>query len=107
MCNKGDAETSDCRARLVSCQINKDGKVDAFATSTPPLEAQKILFAKFASSRRKNNKLRLLFVDLKKAYFNAIPERAIYMKLPKELGLGSDLVARQVRCVDGTRDAGK
>ena len=29
------------------------------------------------------------------------------MKLPKELGLGSDLVARQVRCVYGTRDAGK
>ena len=34
-------------------------------------------------------------------------DRAIYMKLPKELGFGSDLVARQVRCVSGTRDAGK
>ena len=29
------------------------------------------------------------------------------MKIPKELGLSSDLVARQVRCVYGTRDAGK
>ena len=38
---------------------------------------------------------------------NAIPERAIHVKLPKELGEGSDLVARQVRCVYGTRDAGK
>ena len=26
-----------------------------------------------------------------KAHFNAIPERAIYMKLAKGLGLGSDL----------------
>ena len=26
MCNKGDAETPDCRARTVSCEINKDGR---------------------------------------------------------------------------------
>ena len=29
------------------------------------------------------------------------------MNIPKEAGLGSDLVAREVRCVYGTRDAGK
>jgi hypothetical protein len=92
----------------VSCEINRDGKVDAFSASTPPLESKKILFSKFASSRRKGSKkLRLSFVDIRKAYFNAIPERAIYMRLPKELGLGTDVVARQVRCFDGTRDAGK
>lgn len=104
MCNKGDAETPDCRARLVSCEISKDGKVDASATSTPPRKATKLIFAKCASSRRNTNRLRVSFVDIRKAYFNAIPEHAIYMKLPKELGLGSDLVARQVRCVYGTRD---
>ena len=31
----------------------------------------------------------------------------MYMKLPKEMELSPDLVARQVRCVCGTRDAGK
>ena len=31
----------------------------------------------------------------------------IYMKLPKEMGLGTNVVARQVRCVYGMRDAGK
>ena len=31
----------------------------------------------------------------------------MHMKLPKEMGLSPDLVARQVRCVYGTRDAGK
>ena len=100
MCNKGDADTPDCRARPVSCELNKDGKVDAFSASTPPLEAKKLLFAKYASTRKKGSKpLRLSFVDICKAYFNAIPERAIYMKLPKEMGLSPDLVARQVRCV--------
>ena len=53
MCNKGDADTPDCRARLVSCELNKDGKVAAFSASTPPLEAKKLLFAKYASTRKK------------------------------------------------------
>ena len=110
LCNKGDAESPDVRARLVSCEFNKDGKNDAFAASTPPLEAKKILFSKYVSERNKHkNKdpLRISFVDIRKAYFNGIPERAIYMQLPRELGLSPDLVARQVRCVYGTRDAGK
>ena len=29
MCNKGDADTPDCRARLVSCELNTHGQVDA------------------------------------------------------------------------------
>ena len=92
MSNKEDADTPDCRARLVSCELNKDGKVDAFSASSPPLEAKKLLFAKYASTRKKGSKpLRLSFVDIRKAYFNAIPERAIYMKLPKEMGLSPDL----------------
>ena len=51
--------------------------------------------------------MRLSFIDVRKAYFNAVPTRAIYMRLPKEMGLPPDTVARQVRCVYGTRDAGK
>ena len=35
MCNKGDADTPDCRARLASGELNCDGKVDAFSASTP------------------------------------------------------------------------
>lgn len=67
-----------------------------------------MLFTKFVSERKRNGKpLRLSFVDIRKTYFNAIPQRAIYMKLPPEIGLGPNVVARQVRCVYGTRDAGK
>ena len=39
LCNKGDSSDPDVRAHLVSCEINIDGKHDAFAASTPPLEA--------------------------------------------------------------------
>ena len=31
-----------------------------------------------------------------------MPERAIYMRLPSEMGLPSNVVARQVRCFYGT-----
>ena len=35
LCNKGDADSPDVRARLVSCELNKDGRNDAFSASTP------------------------------------------------------------------------
>ena len=77
----------------------RDGKVDVFAASTPPLKAKAVIFAECASSRRRNNTLLLSLVDIRKAYSTAIPERAIYMKLLTELGLGSDRMVRAVRCV--------
>ena len=45
-------------------------------------------------------------VDIRKAYFNGIPRRSVYMDLPREMGLGKEYVAKQVRCVYGTRDVG-
>ena len=50
MYKKGNADTPDCRVRLVSCELNKDGNADAFSASTPPLEAKKCVFAKYAST---------------------------------------------------------
>ena len=108
LCNKGDADSPDVRARLVSCELNNGEKNDFFSASTPPLEGKRMLFSKYVSERHRQGKpLRLSFVDIRKAYFNAIPERAIFMRVPKELGLPPNTVARQVRCVYGTRDAGK
>ena len=67
-----------------------------------------MLFSRYVSERwRKGKPLRISFVDIRKAYFNALPERAIFMRVPKELGLPPNTVAQQVRCVYGTRDAGK
>ena len=41
MCNKGDNLAPDMRARLVACEVNKEGKNDLFHAPTPPLEANK------------------------------------------------------------------
>ena len=108
MCNKGDALEPDCRARLVACEVNKTGeKNDLFYASTPPLEAKKAMFNRYAQHARAGPlPLRLSFVDVRKAYFNGTPKRNVFMSLPKELGLPSHYVAKQVKCVYGTRDAG-
>ena len=108
LCNKGDSQDPDVRARLVPCELNSGEKNNLFSASTPPLEAKRFLFSRYVSERhREKQPLRLSFVDIRKAYFNALPERAIDMRLPKEMGMPPNTVARQVRCVYGTRDAGK
>ena len=50
--------------------------------------------------------MRLGFVDIKKAYFNCLPKRNVFMRLPREMGLPAHMVGLQIRCVYGTRDAG-
>ena len=63
-------------------------KEESFYSSTPPLEAQKLLFAKCADAPIVNGKpMRRGFGDAKKAYFNGIPKRNVFMRLPRELGL--------------------
>ena len=47
-----------------------------------------------------------MFIDITKAYFNALPTRSIYVRLPKELGLPKNSYGRLLRCCYGTRDAG-
>ena len=108
VCNKGDSEQPDVRARLLSCELNNGKRNNMFAASTPPREGKRMLFTRYVSERKRSGKpLRLSFVDIRKAYFNALPERAIFMRLPREMGLPPNTFARQVRCVYGTRDAGK
>ena len=107
LCNKGDAQNPDVRARLVACEVNHGTKDASFFASTPPLEAKRMLFAKYADSPTVDGvPMRLSFIDIRKAYFNGIPKRNIHMTLPREMGLPRHVVAKQVRCVYGTRDAG-
>ena len=44
-------------------------------------------------------------MDIRKTYFNDIPKRNVLKSLPEKLGLPGSWVAKQVRCVSGTRDA--
>ena len=107
LCNKGDHVEPDLRARLAACEINRGDKQDHLFASTPPLEAKKLLFAEYAKQRHRDGQpLELSFIDIRKAYFNGVPKRPIFMAFPKELGLPSNYVARLKRCAYGTRDAG-
>ena len=47
LCNKRDGKEPDVRARLVACEIAKD-KQSQFYASTPPAEAKKLLFRRYA-----------------------------------------------------------
>ena len=92
----------------MACKVNYGGvKEESVYASTPPLEAKRLLFAKYVDQPVINGKpMRLGFVDAKKAYFNGIPKRNVFMRLPREMGLPSHMVGLQVRCVYGARNAG-
>ena len=87
------------------CQEINTYKRDEFYASTPPLEAKRMLFSGFARERTCDGQpIKLDFVDIRKAYFNALPKRLLHVYLPKELGLPTGKVAELLRCVYGTRD---
>ena len=62
----------------------KKNDEDIFA-ATLPLEATKLLFS-LATMGMKNKKkpLKLLFVDVKRAYFYAKAKRPVFVQLPEE-----------------------
>ena len=87
LCNKGNEASPDVRARLVACEIARN-KQSQFYASTPPLEAKKFLFSRYARKRTRNSEpLQPSFVDVKKAHFNGTPSRNVYMAPPEEFGL--------------------
>ena len=106
LCNKGDVEHPKIRARWVATEVNTGNDVTFYA-ATPPLEAKRLLFSKYAHLRRiKGPKLQISLCDITKAYFNAKPSRDLFVRLPREMGLPSNHVGHLLRCCYGTRDAG-
>ena len=106
--NKGDNEHPDVRARLVEQEVNTY-KSDEYFASTPPLEAKRLLFSELASKRKLKDgrALEISFIDIKNAYFNAVPKRRLHLFVPREMGLPQGSTAHLKRCVYGTRDAGQ
>ena len=105
-CNKRDIHDPDVRARLVAQEVNTHPE-DSFFAATPPLEAKRMLMSEFATERYRDGKpLKLSFIDVRKAYFNGIPTRKLFVRLPKELGLPPNIVGKLKKCIYGTRDAG-
>ena len=98
LCNKGDLKARDMRARFLACEVNTGDRHDSFYASTPPLEAKKLLFNRYAAERTRDKRpLRLGFLDVKKAFFKGIPRRKVCVNPSRELGIPSHLVAKQIK----------
>ena len=87
--DKGTDEDPDVRCRLVARDFEPKGekdREDLFA-AMPPLECKKVLFRKAVQMpRRGGKKMKLLFIDVKKAHLNAFLEEGehAYIDLPEE-----------------------
>ena len=102
--NKGDQQEYDVRCRLVAREMG-GAKNDEFYAPTPPLEAKRLLFSEAATNRRYGRQeKKLLFVDIRKAYFNAYVDRPTYVDLPFEMQRPGHC-GRLIRCMYGTKSA--
>ena len=107
--NKGDDEKPEYRSRLVAKEINRSPSDDMFA-ATPPPEAKKMLFSmavtEFANNRavKFRGVQKLLFIDVKRAYFYAPARRPVFVQLPDE-DYEEGQCGRLEVSMYGTRDA--
>ena len=52
-CNKQDKDNPKVRGRLVAQEVNNGQAQDEFYAATPPLEAKRVLFARWAKERER------------------------------------------------------
>jgi hypothetical protein len=93
--NKGTAEDPEVRCRMVARDFKPRGerdREDLFA-AMPPLECKKLLFAKAVQNdepcrRGGDERLKLMFIDVKKAHLNAMLKagESAFVELPGESG---------------------
>ena len=108
--NKGDVREPKWRSRLVARQF-KQYNDDSMYAPMPPLEAKKTLMSLAASGiggkrGRSDSRVKLAFVDIKKAYLNAKVREPTYIQLPPELSrLHPGMFARMNVSLYGTRAA--
>jgi hypothetical protein len=101
------------RSRWVAQDFKKKGdndREDLFA-AMPPLEAKKALFRMGALKMtgkltRQNRKMKMMFVDVRKAHLNAACGRDdMYVTLPEEAKAGPGMCGRLLRWLYGMRGA--
>ena len=80
--NKGDDKSPNCRSRLVGREVRIESRLDLFAP-TPPLEAMKLPMSMCARGqhRSQNRRLRMMTIDVSRAYFYAPAEREVYIEI--------------------------
>ena len=102
--NKGDDEEPEYRCRLVAKDIKRKYDEAIFA-ATPPLEGKKLLFSLATTGTKGSaDPLKLLFIDVKRAYFYAKSKKPVFVQLPDEDALEGHC-GRLERSMYGTRDA--
>ena len=108
--NKGDEAQPEYRSRCVPKETNRGQGDDIFA-GTPPIDAKTILFSlamtDVGGQRAANarGRKKLLFIDVRRAYFHAPAQRPIYVHLPDEFGCPPGHCAKLNISMYGTRDA--
>ena len=102
--SKGDQANPEYRSRLVAKEIKRHSMEEMFA-ATPPLEAKKILFSlAMQRSQDKKSPLKLLVVDVRRAYFHARARRPVFVELPEE-DAEEGMCGELLQSMYGTRDA--
>ena len=107
--NKGDSVHPEYRSWLVAQEINTNRREDLFAP-TPPLEAKKMLKSMAVTegvgfkAGRKQQGMKLDFIDVRRAYFHAKSRREVYVALPAE-DWEDGKCGKLLKAMCGTRDA--
>ena len=102
--NKGDESAPDYRSRLCAREVKRSAMDDMFA-ATPPLEAKNMLMSLAVSCKGcRGPPNKLLFVDVRRAYFHAPARRPVFVHLPDE-DATPGMCGMLLKSLYGTRDA--
>ena len=102
--DKGDKLHPEYRSRLVAQEINMDKRSDLFA-GTPPIEALRCLLAAAAYDYGMGIKdVKLVFYNVRRAYFHAEARREVFVKLAEE-DQAEGMCGKLIKAMYSTRDA--
>ena len=105
--DKGDIDRPNYRSRLVIQEVRQSHTQAIFA-ATPPLESIRILLSLQRTGNKRDHLGRMqkvMFLDVRRAHWNAKIYRLVYVRLPDEAGLGPGKCGRLNKAMYGCRDA--
>lgn len=98
--NKGDEQRPNYRSRLVIQEVRHSG-IEAIFAATPPLESIRFLLS---LQRSTTEKLKVMFIDIRRAHWTAAIQRKVFVRLPQEV-CDPSLCGRLNKAMYGCRDA--
>ncbi len=92
------------RCRLVAQEFAGSDKREDLYAGTPPLSATRYLLSDSVSRGRKNKLVKLMVVDVKRAFLHGYCTRSVYIELPEAESRGVQYVVKLVRALFGPRE---